>query len=103
MAKRHGRHSPAASYKQAPSGAAPEFLGAAKAIHDGLIGKVTRVEMSVNFQEERWHKDLTNVRQEDVDWKGFELHGRIPPTTDPRRLLARSSTSNRRAKGRGLS
>ena len=44
----------------------PEFLSAAKAIQRGAISKVTRVEMGVNFQEPRWHKDLTNVEEDDV-------------------------------------
>ena len=38
---------------------APEFLGAAKAIQSGVIGKVTRVDMQIHFQELRWHKDLS--------------------------------------------
>jgi predicted dehydrogenase len=64
----------------------PEFLGAAKAIHNGVIGKVTRVEMSVNFQESRWRKDLTNVKNEDVDWEAFQFGGRITGPFNPRKL-----------------
>jgi predicted dehydrogenase len=64
----------------------PEFLGAAKAVQSGVIGKVTRVEMSVNFQEPRWRKDLTNVKPEDVDWEAFQFGGRITGPFNARKL-----------------
>jgi predicted dehydrogenase len=64
----------------------PQFIGAARAIRDGTIGKITRVEMAVNFQEQRWRKNLENVRREDVDWKAFQFGGRIPGPFDARRL-----------------
>lgn len=64
----------------------PEFLSAANAIQSGAIGKVTRVEMGVNFQEPRWRKDLTNVKEEDIDWKAFQFGGRITGPFNPRRL-----------------
>jgi predicted dehydrogenase len=55
----------------------PQMLGAAKAIQGGTIGKVTRVEMAVNFQEQRWHRDVADVKPEDVDWPAFQFGGRI--------------------------
>ncbi len=64
----------------------PQFIAAAKAIHSGVIGKVTRVEMAVNFQEQRWKRDLTNVRQDDVDWEAFQFGGRISGPYNPRKL-----------------
>ncbi|HTS65092.1 MAG TPA: Gfo/Idh/MocA family oxidoreductase [Candidatus Acidoferrales bacterium] len=64
----------------------PQFIGAAQAMHAGTIGKITRVEMAVNFQEQRWHKPLDNVRREDVDWDAFQFGGRIKSAYDPRRL-----------------
>jgi predicted dehydrogenase len=64
----------------------PQMLGAAKAIQSGVIGKVTRVEMAVNFQEQRWHKDLTNVKADDVDWPAFQFGGRITGPFDARKL-----------------
>jgi predicted dehydrogenase len=64
----------------------PQMLGSAKAIQAGTIGKVTRVEMAVNFQEQRWHKDLSNVKPEDVDWQAFQFGGRITGPFDPRKL-----------------
>jgi predicted dehydrogenase len=64
----------------------PEFLGAAKAVQSGVIGKVTRVEMSVNFQETRWRKDISNVKAEDVDWEAFQFGGRITGPFNARKL-----------------
>ena len=64
----------------------PLVIGAAKAIQSGVIGKVTRVEMAVNFQERRWHKDLSNVKPEDVDWEAFQFGGRISGPFDARKL-----------------
>jgi len=64
----------------------PRFIGAAKAVQSGVIGKVTRVEMAVNFQEARWQRDLTNVKKEEVDWEAFQFGGRITGPFDPRKL-----------------
>jgi predicted dehydrogenase len=64
----------------------PQFIGAGRAIRSGAIGKVTRVEMAVNFQEQRWRKTLDNVRKEDVDWEAFQFGGRIRGPFDARRL-----------------
>jgi predicted dehydrogenase len=64
----------------------PQFIGAARAIRSGVIGKITRVEMAVNFLEQRWHRDLSNVRKEDVDWEAFQFGGRIKEPFDARRL-----------------
>jgi predicted dehydrogenase len=64
----------------------PACLGAARAVHSGILGKITRVEMAVNFQEPRWRKDLGNVRPEDVDWEAFQFEGRIRGPFNPRKL-----------------
>jgi predicted dehydrogenase len=64
----------------------PLFVGAAKAIHDGTIGKVTRASMEVHFQERRWRRDYENVKQEDVDWEAFQFGGRVTGPFDPRKL-----------------
>ncbi len=63
-----------------------EFIGAAKAIQDGVIGKVTRVAMEVHFQEQRWRRDYHDVKAEDVDWEAFQFGGRIPGPFDARKL-----------------
>jgi predicted dehydrogenase len=64
----------------------PQFIAAADAIHRGAIGKISRVEMSVNFQEQRWRRDLTNVRSQDVDWAAFQFGGRITGPYNARKL-----------------
>jgi predicted dehydrogenase len=64
----------------------PEFIGAAQAIQNGVIGKVSRVAMEVHFQEQRWKRDYSNVKKEDVDWEAFQFGGRIKGPFDPRKL-----------------
>jgi predicted dehydrogenase len=65
----------------------PEFLGAAKAIRSGIIGKVTRVAMEVHFQGQRWRRDdWRNVKPEDVDWEAFQFGGRIQGPFNARKL-----------------
>ncbi len=64
----------------------PLMAGAARAIQGGAIGKVTRVDLSVNFQEPRWHRDLTNVQAADVDWEAFRFGGRIEGPFDASKL-----------------
>lgn len=75
----------------------PGFMGAAKMIQSGAIGKVTRVSMDYHFQSPRWRKDLSDVRAEDVDWEAFRFGGRISGGFDARKLrewqLFRETTS----------
>lgn len=73
------------------------FIGAAKAVQGGAIGKVTRVSMDYHFQSPRWRKDISNVRAEDVDWEAFQFGGKISGGFDARKLrewqLFRETTS----------
>jgi predicted dehydrogenase len=62
------------------------FMGAAKAIQGGAIGKVTRVSMDYHFRSPRWRKDVSNVRAEDVDWEAFQFGGKIKGGFDARKL-----------------
>lgn len=55
----------------------PGLMGAAKAIQSGAIGKVTRIETHVNFQEPRWRRDHHMIKAEDVDWEAFSFNGRV--------------------------
>jgi hypothetical protein len=55
-------------------------------VQSGKIGKIARVEMAVNFHEAHRQRDLTNVKQEDVDWEAFQFGGRITGPFDPRKL-----------------
>jgi len=49
----------------------PGLIGAAKLMRSGVIGKVTRVDMEVHFQEPRWRRDWEHIRKEDIDWPNF--------------------------------
>lgn len=62
----------------------PGLIAAAKLIRDGAIGKVTRVDMEVNFYEARWRRDYSQIRPEDVDWPSYQL-GRFERPFDARR------------------
>ena len=62
------------------------LIGVARAIQGGAIGKVTRVNMEVNFQEARWRRDHHMVKAEDVDWEAFRFGGRISGGFDARKL-----------------
>lgn len=64
----------------------PAFIGAAKLVQSGAIGKVTRVSMDYHFQSPRWRKDISNVKPEDVDWEAFRFGGRIGGPFDARKL-----------------
>lgn len=64
----------------------PQMLGAARTVAAGVLGRVTRVEMAVNFQEQRWHRDLSNVNAADVDWEAFQFGGRITGPFNARKL-----------------
>ncbi|MCS7315978.1 MAG: Gfo/Idh/MocA family oxidoreductase [Bryobacterales bacterium] len=52
----------------------PRLMGAARLVRSGLLGQVTRVEFSVNFQEPRWRRDYSHIRPEDVAWPQFLMH-----------------------------
>ncbi|MBI1895784.1 MAG: Gfo/Idh/MocA family oxidoreductase [Acidobacteria bacterium] len=74
----------------------PDMIGAANAVRAGSIGKVTRVDMQVHFQEPRWRRDFEQIRAEDIDWPRFLL-GRSERPFDARRFrqwqLFRDSTN----------
>jgi predicted dehydrogenase len=61
------------------------YIAAAKLVQSGILGQVTRVDMSVAFQEPRWRRDHHNVQPADVAWKEF-LFNRPQRPFDARRL-----------------
>lgn len=63
----------------------PLFAAAARAARSGAVGKITRVEMAVHFQQPRWRRPNEAVKPEDVDWKAFQM-GRFDRGFDPRLL-----------------
>jgi predicted dehydrogenase len=61
------------------------YIAGARQMHAGILGQVTRVDMSVNFQEPRWRRDHSHVTEKDVAWKEF-LFNRPYRPFDARRL-----------------
>ncbi len=55
------------------------YIAAAKLVQSGILGELTRIDISVNFQEPRWRRDASPVKQEDVDWKRFVMHRPAKP------------------------
>jgi len=62
----------------------PPFMAAAQQVQAGAIGRVTRVDMEAHFQQARWRRDYSKIRQEDIDWPLF-LFGRSDRPYDARR------------------
>ena len=44
------------------------YIAAAKQVQSGVLGTVTRIDISVNFHEPRWRRDYTQIKPEDVAW-----------------------------------
>jgi predicted dehydrogenase len=63
----------------------PALMGAAQLMQKGVLGRVTRVDMEVNFHEARWRRDYSDLRAADVDWPRF-LFGRSNRPFEARRL-----------------
>lgn len=61
----------------------PLFMAAQKRV--GELGKVTRIEFAVNFQQPRWRRPAESVDPADVDWKMFQL-GKLARGFDARLL-----------------
>jgi predicted dehydrogenase len=53
------------------------YVAAARLVRSGMLGPITRVDVSVNFQEPRWRRDYSQVRPEDIAWGPFQMH--LPP------------------------
>lgn len=64
----------------------PSYMAAAKLLQSGVLGKVARVDMSMNFQQPRWRRnDNDKVNPADVDWNKFMM-GRPARPFDARLL-----------------
>jgi predicted dehydrogenase len=61
----------------------PLLMAAARQVRAGALGKVTRVEFEVSFQEPRWKRSNEKVNPADIDWKMFQM-GRIERGFDQR-------------------
>ncbi|MCX6619779.1 MAG: Gfo/Idh/MocA family oxidoreductase, partial [Acidobacteria bacterium] len=60
-------------------------IAAARLMHQGALGKVTRVTMEVSFQHPRWDRPYADVRESDVAWDQFLLD--LPKRPFDARLL----------------
>jgi predicted dehydrogenase len=65
----------------------PHFLGAAKLLATGVLGRISRVTASVNFNEPRWARKYDDCVQSDVNWDAYLL--RLPKRPFDARLLRR--------------
>lgn len=61
------------------------FLGAAKLLATGLLGRTNRVSAAMYFNEARWARPYENCHATDVDWEGYLL-GLPKRPFDPRLL-----------------
>jgi len=50
------------------------YVAAAKLVRSGALGQITRIDVSVNFQEPRWRRDYSKVVEADIAWKQFLMH-----------------------------
>ncbi len=50
------------------------YIAAARLVESGILGEITRINVSVNFQEPRWRRDYSGVKPADLDWKRFVMH-----------------------------
>ncbi len=48
-----------------------EYKAAAEIMKSGILGTVSRAEISWNDANPRWLRDTSNVHEEDVDWKRY--------------------------------
>jgi predicted dehydrogenase len=63
------------------------YRGAAKLLATGVLGKVSRVSVAMNFNEPRWARGYADCLAADVDWEAFLLH--LPKRPFDPRLLRR--------------
>lgn len=64
----------------------PGLMACAKLLQSGAIGKVTRADLQVHFQEARWRRDYHQIKEEDIDWDAFRFHGYVKGGPDLRKF-----------------
>jgi predicted dehydrogenase len=50
------------------------YLGAAKFLQTGALGKISRISVAMNFNQARWLRAVDDCVAADVDWDAFLLH-----------------------------
>ncbi len=61
------------------------FIACADVVKSGVLGHITRVQISQNFNQPRWRKDYSEVKREEVNWNRFQMHA-TPRSFDPKRF-----------------
>lgn len=62
------------------------LIGCANLVRSGGIGKITRADLQVHFQEARWRRDYHQIKMEDIDWEAFRFHGYVKSEPDLRKF-----------------
>jgi len=47
------------------------YIAAAKALAEGVLGAISRVSASCNFNEPRWNRKFDDCKEADVDWGAY--------------------------------
>lgn len=55
------------------------YLGAAKFLRTGALGKISRISVAMNFNQARWLRPVEDCLEADVDWDAFLLHRERQP------------------------
>jgi predicted dehydrogenase len=56
----------------------PGLIAVAKLVREGVIGKVTRADLQVHFQEQRWRRDFHQIDPAQIDWDAFAFGRDVP-------------------------
>lgn len=49
-------------------------VAAADIVRSGVLGALSKVSITMNFNEPRWRRSFSHVKETDVDWKRFLMH-----------------------------
>ena len=52
----------------------PGLIAVAKLMREGVFGKVTRADLQVHFQEQRWRRDFHQIDPAQIDWDAFAFN-----------------------------
>ena len=64
-----------------------QFIGAAKYLASGILGRISRVSAAMYFHEARWARNFSDCQEADVDWEAFLLN--LPQRPFDAKLLRR--------------
>lgn len=81
LARKHERVVQVGTQRRSEGG----YKAAAKEFATGVLGKVSRVTGTCNFNHARWTRDCSGIRESDVDWDAY-LFNREKRPFDPKLL-----------------